>query len=814
MESKFTTKQARLEAIERYGVADLPHDPTLDEVARLAAQLCGASLAAVSILQDDVAIHLGRYGFELRSTPAQELPIVATVDAEEVHQLPYLRLEKGYAPLGVIVGGQAYRSYAGAPLQTPEGITVGALFVLSPVTRELSPEQIASLEALSHLATTRLDLLMHLRENQLAARTRQRVEAALTVEKNFVAAVLDTVGALVVVFDTEGRIVRFNRYCELLSGYTATQLIGSYAWERLIPKEDVGSYQEQFRRASRGEFTTVFENDWLAVDGSRRRISWSTTTLSDAEDRISFIITTGIDVTVQREAERAIRESEKRYREIVEGSLGVVCTHDLNGRILSMNQQGAQNLGRRVTEVIGQYLDSLVHPEFRDELQPYFRSLRSAGEAKGLLHLQHSNGELRILAYKNRLVQPADTPQYVLGFAIDVTEQINAEEQLRRLIRQSNSVLESTGDGIYGMDLTGRVTVINPAGAKLLGYSREELLGRNMHDLVHHSHPDGSPYPEAECPIRRSEKQLTPIRVAHDVFWRKDGSSFPVEYIACPQIEHEEETGVLADLPGGATKQRPGRAVGVVVAFTDISERNALDRMKDEFISTVSHELRTPLTSLRAALGLVAAGRLSADPNRTQQMLDIAVDSTDRLVRLVNDILDLERIGSGKADMHFTECSVESLFERAAALLQSAASRAGVQLVLQGNGVSVWADPERLLQTLSNLVSNAIKFAPVEAGGEETEVVMHAAYRSDAEVLIEVRDRGRGIPEAQLQTIFERFKQIDASDSRAMGGTGLGLAICRSIVLQHGGTIWATSTLGEGSTFHVVLPVRSKVSLR
>ena len=814
MESKSTTKLARLEAIQRYGTADLPHDPTLDDVARLAAQLCGASIAAISILQDDALIHLGRYGFDLRSTPARELPLQTTIDAEALHQIPFLRLEPEYAPTGAVLQGRAYRSYAGAPLQTPEGVTIGALFVLSAVTRELSGEQLASLEALSHLATTRLDLLMHLRETHRAARTRHRVEAALTVEKNFVAAVLDTVGALVVVLDTAGRIVRFNRCCELLSGYTSAQLIGTYAWERLIPKEDIASYQEQFERARRGEFATAFENDWLAVDGTRRRIAWSTTTLSDAQNQISFIITTGIDVTVQREAETAIRESEKRYREIVEGSLGVVCTHDLSGRILSINQQGAQTLGRRVTEVVGQYLDNLVHPRFRNELQPYFRELRSLGEAKGLLHLQHKDGELRILAYKNRLVQPADTPQYVLGFAIDVTEQVNAEEQLRRLIRQSDSVLESTGDGIYGVDLTGRVTVVNPAAAKMLGYEREELLGQNMHQLVHHSYSDGTPYPEADCPIRQSLKELVPIRVTHDMFWRKDGSSFPVEYIACPQIEHREETGGFGEDLHVAAKEGTGRAVGVVVAFSDISERNALDRMKDEFISTVSHELRTPLTSLRAALGLVAAGRLSADPDRTKQMMDIAVESTDRLVRLVNDILDLERIGSGKADMHFTDCSMETLFERTAALLQSAATRAGVRLVLQANDAVVWADPERLLQTLSNLVSNAIKFAPEDSDGGETEVVMRAVYRSSTEALIEVTDHGRGIPEAQLQTIFERFKQVDASDSRAMGGTGLGLAICRSIILQHGGTIWATSTLGEGSTFHITLPTRNHAFLR
>ncbi len=295
------------------------------------------------------------------------------------------------------------------------------------------------------------------------------------------------------------------------------------------------------------------------------------------------------------------------------------------------------------------------------------------------------------------------------------------------------------------------------------------------------------------------------MRVSNEVFWRKDGTAFPVEYVARPQVEVPD---------GGAHtgEDGEGRAVGVVVAFTDISERNALDRMKDEFISTVSHELRTPLTSIRAALGLVAGGVLNTNPERAQQMMDIAVRNTDRLVALVNDILELERIGSGKADLHFTHCSLDELFERATSLLQASATRANVRFTLAHTGLNVWADPDRILQTLTNLLSNAIKFSP-HTSMMPSEIRLSARLRSPGEAVIEVEDQGRGIPEDKLQVIFQRFKQVDASDSRAMGGTGLGLAICASIVAQHGGKIWATSTLGEGSTFHFTLPTEPRAHL-
>ncbi len=800
-------EQPRLEAIERYGIGALPHDPALDDIARLAAQVCDTEAGLISIVEEHAVVLLGSFGLERHAAhgpaPRNQLPCETTIEADGVYQIPDAEMYGLYAPGGIPVGDRRFRFYAGAPVQTPSGVAIGCVCVLDATARKLSATQIDTLESLSHMVTTRLELVMHTREMQQAARARQRVETALTIEKNFVATVLDTVGALVVVFDSAGRIVRFNRACEMLSGYRSAELVGHYAWERLIPEEDIAGYVEGFERIRGGGFPTAFENNWLAADGTRRRIAWSATALLDPRAQVAFIIATGIDVTEQRVAEAAIRESEARYRQIVEGSLGLVCTHTLDGTLLSINEHGAHIFGRAVAEVVGHNLAEFILPERQRWIEPYFTALLAAGEAQGLLPLQHRNGQERVLAYRNRLIESVDGPRYVLAFAVDITEQVRAEDQLRALIRQSNSVLESIGDGIYGVDLEGRVTVVNPAAAQMLGYRPEELLGRDMHALVHHSFADGTPYPESRCPIRGSVQNGNAIRVTNEVFWRKDGTSFPVEYVARPQIEAVRETpGVTSH---GLSAAESERAVGVVVAFTDISQRNALDRMKDEFISTVSHELRTPLTSLRAALGLVAGGALDTRPEKAQQMMEIAVDNTERLVRLVNDILDLERIGSGRAELHRALCSVDELFQRTVSLLGHAAARAGIRLLAEPNDVTVWADPDRILQTLTNLVSNAIKFSAREVE-PPLEIRLSAQAFSAGTALIEVRDQGRGIPADKLQVIFERFRQVDATDARTIGGTGLGLAICNSIVVQHGGRIWATSTVGDGSTFHFTLP--------
>jgi two-component system sensor histidine kinase VicK len=797
----------RLETLERYQVLDAAPDPALDEITELAAKICNAQLAGISFAASNRIVLRGRYSIAEIELPLGTLPSDTLVTAHGVQEISDARKHAAFTPRGISLSGRTFRFYAGAPLVTQAGVRIGALFVLDPSTHRLTPFQTQSLLVLGRQAMAAIELSLARHQIDGITRARHRVESALTVERNFVSTVLDTVDALVAVFDTSGRIVRFNRACEAASGYDFPSLVGRFLWDKLIPLADIPSAMHNFERLRTKGFTDTFENRWLHRDGSFHRIAWSASPLVDDQGNINFIIATGIDVTEQRSAEQTLRESEARYRQLVEGSLGMVCTHNLKGIVLSVNAHGAQSIGRTREDMIDHRLSEFMPQDRRLGFDKYLSDIVRHGEVQGLLHLRHVNGEVRVVAYRNKLVEIPGRDSYVLGFGVDITEQTRVQDQLRSLSRQSDSILESVGDGIFGLDLNGNITVINPAALQMLGFKSEEVLGRNMHQLFHHTRADGTPNPPAESPISNTLHDLDTVRIANEVFWRKDGTSFPVEYVARPQIElHSDNEFSLT--PASREASHTGKAVGVVVAFTDTTERRALDRMKDEFISTVSHELRTPLTALRAALSLITGGSLSSRPEKLQQMLDIATGNTDRLVRLVNDILELERIGSGKTELHYTMCSADDLFRRAAGLLQTGAAKAQLRITFNSQGVNVWADPDRILQTLTNLISNAIKFSP--AG---TEIQLRARRLDANEAEIQVRDRGRGIPEDKLETIFERFHQVDASDSRTMGGTGLGLAICRSIVAQHGGRIWATSTLGQGSTLHFTLPTRPASNL-
>lgn len=241
-----------------------------------------------------------------------------------------------------------------------------------------------------------------------------------------------------------------------------------------------------------------------------------------------------------------------------------------------------------------------------------------------------------------------------------------------------------------------------------------------------------------------------------------------------------------------------------------LTERSQLDTLKDEFISTVSHELRTPLTSIRGALGLLSSGVIGDVDAKAQNLLRIAVTNTDRLIRLINDILDIERMESGRAPLQVRRCSMRELCKQAIETMKPMADANTVHIELltasANEGLFFDGDSDRILQVLTNLLSNAIKFSPTAST-----IRVHTEATSDS-VLVKLSDEGRGIPSEKLDSIFDRFQQVEPSDARQKGGTGLGLSICRSIVQQHSGSIWAQRNLGPGTTFYVMLPRVTRAS--
>ena len=345
--------------------------------------------------------------------------------------------------------------------------------------------------------------------------------------------------------------------------------------------------------------------------------------------------------------------------------------------------------------------------------------------------------------------------------------------QLRALAAERERTLESVADGIYGVDAEGRLTFVNAAACRALGATPDDLVGRDAHTTFHASREDGSPFPVESCYITEAVRDGVTATAEQDVYRRLDGRNVPVEVTASP----------LRD---------DSRIRGAVVVFRDVTERREIERLKDEFVSVVSHELRTPLTSIRGALGLLDSGVLGDDPARARRMVHIALTSGDRLGRLVDDILDFERMAAGSTSLELAEQPVDALVVAAQEQVAVLADLAGVTLEHSPSPEVVRADADRIVQTLVNVLSNAVRFSV------RGSTVRTSALPADDMVELRVDDDGRGIPPAKLEAVFRRFEQVDASDARERGGTGLGLPIARGIVEGHGGKMWAVSE-GDGT---------------
>ena len=369
---------------------------------------------------------------------------------------------------------------------------------------------------------------------------------------------------------------------------------------------------------------------------------------------------------------------------------------------------------------------------------------------------------------------------------------------LQNAERIQRTILNSAAYSMISTDAAGLIQMANAAAEKWLGYTGAELAGSNV-AIVHDARDlqsRGDQLTRAMGMPVPGDYQALVTKARYGVadefecsYVRKDGTRFPV---------------LLAVTALGGGGNDPA---GYLMIAADLSERHAIRKMKDEFVSIVSHELRTPLTSIKGALGLLARGVTGALPPKAGEMAQIALTNADRLSRLVDDVLDLQRIESGRITMDKRPCNIADLVKESTEAVHLVGEAEGVTILTSCCEASVQADRERMVQAFVNLLGNAIKFS--RRGGR----IEFAAERSPGSVLFRVKDEGRGIPKDKLERIFERFEQVDASDAREKGGTGLGLAICRSIVEQHGGRVWAESELGRGSTFYVQLRLAESNSM-
>ncbi len=599
-----------------------------------------------------------------------------------------------------------------------------------------------------------------------------------------------------VVVDQEGEIVLLNVQAEKRFGYPRDELIGQKV-TNIIPEgfaeRLIADGLRSPEAALAQQIGTGIELSALRKDGSEFPIELM---LSPLDSPDGILVTAAIrDISVRKAAEEQLLRTEAQYRGLLEAAPDAMVVVNQQGEIVLLNVQAEKRFGYPRDELIGQRVTNIIPEGFAERLiadglrSPEAALAQQIGTGIELSALRKDGSEFPI----ELMLSPLDSPVGILVTAAirDISVRKAAEEQLLRTEAQYRGLLEAAPDAMVVVNPSGEIVLLNVEAEKRFGYPRDELIGQKVTNII----PEGFAERLIADGLRSPEAALaqqigTGIELSAR---RKDGSEFPIEIMLSP-LESPEGILVTAAI----------RDITVRREYVDrlhASEQTAIhsaDAMS-AFLATMSHEIRTPLNGVLGMAQAMARGEM---PEVQRERLGIIQTAGQSLLALLNDLLDLSKIQAGKIELEEGVIDAQDLADGALAFKALVEDKDVVfRLALEPSAIGAWrADPKRVRQILHNLVSNAVKFT--DRGSVAVEI-----GHDGANLTMQVKDTGIGIPQDRLAHVYDRFVQADASMTRRYGGSGLGLAICRDLVTLMNGTIEVESVEGVGTTFTVALPL-------
>lgn len=543
------------------------------------------------------------------------------------------------------------------------------------------------------------------------------------------------------------------------------------------------------------------------------------------------------EIDERKRAEEALRASEVKYRRLFEAAKdGILILDADTGMIADVNPFLIELLGLSQEAFLGKAIWEIGFLSDIVANKANFLQLQKKGYVRYEdMPLEAADGRRLDVEFVSNTYEVSNRKVIQCNIR-DITERKKAEKALDRIKNQYELILHSAGEGITGQDLEGKLTFVNPSAENMLGFTAKELIGKSSHVMLHHSRTDGAPYPEEACPFVRARREGKTYSDIDEVFWRKDGTSFPVEYIATPMIEG-------------------GSVTGVVVIFRDITQAKMLqeaevsrlmadtaNKAKSDFLANMSHELRTPLNSILGFSEVLVDelfGKLNAQ--QKEYTKDI-YNSGKHLLDLINDILDLSKVESGKMELELSTFPLKDDLNAAINMFREKAMKHDLKLdidIKPDADREIAADRRKFKQIMFNLLSNAVKFTPdggsvqvtarkgigdwgigIENTGdrdlrlgvsEKGPIPVPQQPTPDRDFIeISVTDTGIGIKPDDMPKLFREFTQLESVYTKSIEGTGLGLVLTKRLVELHGGTIWGRSEFGKGSTFSFVIPISAE----